>query len=116
MHLDEREIKAIAAAALLHDIGKLAVPEYILNKTGPLTPEEMKKMHLHPRLGAEIISNIKFPYPVADSIIAHHERFDGSGYPTGIAGKDIPLGARVLAVADVFCSDRSQCIVDGPDG
>ena len=102
MRLDEREIKAIAAAALLHDIGKLAIPEYILNKTGRLTPEEMKKMRLHPRLGAEIISNIKFPYPVIDSVMAHHERFDGSGYPNGIAGKDIPLGARVLAVADVF--------------
>ena len=118
MHLDEREIKAIAAAALLHDIGKLAIPEYILNKTGPLTPEEMKKMRLHPRLGAEIISNIKFPYPVADSIMAHHERFDGSGYPNGLAGKDIPLGARVLAVADVFdtyTSDRvgSEETIDG---
>lgn len=118
MRLEELEIKAIAAAALLHDIGKLAIPEYILNKTGPLTHEEMKKMRLHPRLGAEIISNIKFPYPVADSIMAHHERFDGSGYPNGLAGKNIPLGARVLAVADVFdtyTSDRvgSEETIDG---
>jgi diguanylate cyclase (GGDEF)-like protein/putative nucleotidyltransferase with HDIG domain len=112
MHLKEEEIKAIAAAALLHDIGKLAIPEYILSKQGPLTPDEMRKMRMHPQLGAEIISNIKFVYPVADSILAHHERFDGKGYPNGLAGKDIPLGARVLAVADVFdayTSDRIEC-------
>ena len=112
MKLDEQEITAIAAAALLHDIGKLAIPEYILSKSGPLTPEEMRKMRMHPQLGADIISNIKFPYPVADSILAHHERFDGQGYPNGLAGQDIPLGARVLAVADVFdayTSDRVEC-------
>jgi len=111
MRLSEQEIKAIAAAALLHDIGKLAIPEYILSKEGPLTPDEMRKMRLHPQLGADIISNIKFPYPVADSILAHHERFDGTGYPNGLAGKAIPLGARVLSVADVFdayTSDRLE--------
>ena len=102
MQLSEEEIKSIAAAALLHDIGKLAIPEYILGKRGPLSPDEMRKMRMHPQLGAQIISNIKFPYPVADSIVAHHERFDGAGYPNGLAGKNIPLGARVLAVADVF--------------
>ena len=102
MRLSELEVKGIAAAALLHDIGKLAIPEYILSKEGPLTPEEMRKMRLHPQLGAEIVSNIKFRYPVTDSILAHHERFDGKGYPHGLAGKAIPLGARVLAVADVF--------------
>jgi diguanylate cyclase (GGDEF)-like protein/putative nucleotidyltransferase with HDIG domain len=112
MKLDEEQIKAIAAAALLHDIGKLAIPESILSKPGPLTPEEMRKMRMHPQLGADIISNIKFPYPVADSILAHHERFDGKGYPNGLSGKDIPLGARVLAVADVFdarTSDQIEC-------
>ena len=111
MRLSEQEIKAIAAAALLHDIGKLAIPEYILSKEGPLTPDEMRKMRLHPQLGADIISNIKFPYPVADSILAHHERFDGTGYPNGLSGNAIPLGARVLAVADVFdayTSDRLE--------
>src|SRR6476660_2606364 len=102
MRLSEEEVTAIGAAALLHDIGKLAIPEYILSKTGPLTAEEMRKMRLHPQLGADIISNIKFPYPVADSILAHHERFDGQGYPKGLRGHDIPLGARVLAVADAF--------------
>ncbi len=112
MRLDARQIEAIAVAALLHDIGKLAIPEYILSKPGPLTPEEMRKMRLHPQLGADIISNIKFPYPVVDSILAHHERFDGSGYPNGLSGEAIPLGARVLAVADVFdaiTSDRVEC-------
>lgn len=112
MKLSEEEVKSIAAAALLHDIGKLAIPEYILSKHGPLTPDEMRKMRMHPQLGADIISNIKFPYPVADSILAHHERFDGKGYPNGLAGKNIPLGARVLAVADVFdayTSDRLEC-------
>ncbi|HLH29950.1 MAG TPA: HD domain-containing phosphohydrolase [Terriglobia bacterium] len=112
MKLDEEQVDAIAAAALLHDIGKLAIPEYILSKRGPLTPEEMRKMRMHPQLGADIISNIKFPYPVADSILAHHERFDGLGYPNGLRGPEIPLGARVLAVADVFdayTSDRVEC-------
>src|SRR5205085_4298938 len=118
MKLSEEEIKAVAAAALLHDIGKLAIPEYILSKQGPLTPEEMRKMRMHPQLGADIISNIKFSYPVADSILSHHERFDGKGYPNGLSGKNIPLGARVLAVADVFdayTSDRmeSAATIDG---
>jgi len=102
MKLDSDHIKAIEDAALLHDIGKLAIPEYILSKRGPLTPEETRKMRMHPQLGVDIISNIKFPYPVADSILAHHERYDGQGYPKGLRGHDIPLGARVLAVADAF--------------
>jgi diguanylate cyclase (GGDEF)-like protein/putative nucleotidyltransferase with HDIG domain len=112
MKLSDEQIKAMAAAALLHDIGKLAIPEYILSKRGPLTPEEMRKMRMHPQLGADIISNIKFPYPVADSILAHHERYDGHGYPNGLRGDEIPLGARILAVADVFdayTSDRIEC-------
>src|SRR5262245_10955285 len=108
MRLSEEEITAIGAAALLHDIGKLAVPEYILSKTGPLTAEEVRKMRLHPQHGADIISNIKFPYPVADSILAHHERFDGKGYPNGLIGKNIPLGARILAVADYFDAYTSE--------
>ncbi|PYS42476.1 MAG: hypothetical protein DMG14_03875 [Acidobacteria bacterium] len=118
MNLDKGHIKGIAAAALLHDIGKLAIPEYILNKRGSITREEMRKIRMHPQMGADIIANIKFPFPIADCILAHHERFDGQGYPRGLSGKDIPLGARVLAIADAFdayISDRieSQQALDG---
>ena len=102
MNLDENQIRGIAAAALLHDIGKLAIPEDILNKRGALTREEMRKMRMHPELGADMIANIHFPFPVANSILAHHERFDGTGYPKGLTAKEIPLAARILAVADSF--------------
>src|SRR5262249_33915404 len=111
MRLEDSQIKAITDAALLHDIGNLAIPEYILNKRGPLTPDEMGKMRKHPQLGADIIENIRFPYPVSDSVLAHHERFDGTGYPRSIRGNEIPLGARILAVADSFdgyISDRNE--------
>lgn len=111
MKLDRTEIKAIASAALLHDIGKLAIPGYILTKRDSLTREETRKFRMHPQLGADIISNIKFPFPVADSILAHHERFDGTGYPKGLTGSEIPIGARVIAVADAFdgyVSDRIE--------
>jgi diguanylate cyclase (GGDEF)-like protein/putative nucleotidyltransferase with HDIG domain len=102
-------IKAIEAAALLHDMGKLAVPEYILNKPGPLTPAEFEKMKLHASVGADILSSIDFPYPVVPIVRHHHENWDGTGYPTGLSGAEIPIGARVLAVVDCFdalTSDR----------
>ena len=100
MGLGHEEIEGIAAAALLHDIGKLAVPEYILRKEGALTVEEMNKMKLHCNTGADIVANINFPYPVEDAIRYHHERFDGSGYPEGLKGPEISFGARLLAVVD----------------
>ena len=96
-------------AALLHDIGKLAVPEHILSKPGPLTQEEFQKIRIHPQVGAEIISAVPFPYPVAPLILSHHERWDGKGYPQGLKGDEIPLGARILSVVDYFdalTSDR----------
>jgi diguanylate cyclase (GGDEF)-like protein len=96
------ELEAIRAAALLRDIGKLAVPDHILAKPGPLTPEEIEKVKCHPRAGAEIIGVVPFPYPVAPLILSHHERWDGTGYPDGLRGADIPLGARVLAVVDSY--------------
>jgi diguanylate cyclase (GGDEF)-like protein/putative nucleotidyltransferase with HDIG domain len=106
---DEAQIKAIEAASLLHDMGKLAVPEYILNKPGSLTPAEFEKMKLHASVGADILSAIDFPYPVVPIVRHHHENWDGSGYPDGLAGSDIPIGARILSVVDCFdalTSDR----------
>ena len=102
MHPDE--VLGVTTAALLHDIGKLAVPEHILSKPGPLTDEEFQKIHIHPQVGFEIVEHVPFPYPVAQLVLCHHERWDGKGYPLGLRGEDIPLGARVLAVADYFDS------------
>jgi putative nucleotidyltransferase with HDIG domain len=106
---DGAQIKAVEAAALLHDMGKLAVPEYILNKPGPLTPGEFEKMKLHASVGADILSAIDFPYPVVPIVRHHHESWDGGGYPDGLRGTDIPIGARILSVVDCFdalTSDR----------
>ena len=106
---DETLLKAIEAAALLHDMGKLAVPEYILNKPGKLTEAEFEKMKLHAGVGADILSAIDFPYPVVPIVRHHHENWDGTGYPAGIKGTDIPIGARILSVVDCFdalTSDR----------
>src|SRR4029450_7942592 len=90
------------AASLLHDMGKLAVPEDILNKPGKLTPAEFEKMKLHASVGADILSAIEFPYPVVPIVRHHHENWDGSGYPDGLTGAEIPLGARILSVVDCF--------------
>ncbi len=106
---DEQLIKAIEAAALLHDTGKLAVPEYILNKPGKLTPAEFEKMKLHATVGADILSSVEFPFPVVPIVRHHHENWNGTGYPAGLAGTDIPIGARILSVVDCFdalTSDR----------
>jgi putative nucleotidyltransferase with HDIG domain len=106
---DEQQIKALEAAALLHDTGKLVVPEHILNKPGRLTPGEFDKMKLHATAGAEILSAIRFPYPVVPIVRHHHEAWDGTGYPDGLKGTQIPLGARILQVVDCFdalTSDR----------
>ena len=100
LQLDNEQIEALRAAALLHDIGKLAVPEQIINKPGKLTPEEFEKMKVHPIVGAEILDRVAFPYPVAPIVLCHHERWDGTGYPEGLAGENIPIGARILAAVD----------------
>jgi diguanylate cyclase (GGDEF)-like protein/putative nucleotidyltransferase with HDIG domain len=100
LNLAEEQIEALRAAALLHDIGKLAVPEQIINKPGKLTPEEFEKMKVHPLVGAEILDRVAFPYPVAPIVRAHHERWDGTGYPEELAGEGIPIGARILAAVD----------------
>jgi diguanylate cyclase (GGDEF)-like protein/putative nucleotidyltransferase with HDIG domain len=100
LNLPEDEIEALRAAALLHDIGKLAVPEQIISKPGKLTLEEFEKMKVHPIVGAEILERVAFPYPVAPIVRSHHERWDGTGYPEGLSGTDIPIGARILAAVD----------------
>ena len=107
--LSEDEIEALRAAALLHDIGKLAVPEHIINKPGKLTPEEFEKMKIHPIVGSEILERVAFPYPVAPIVRSHHERWDGTGYPDGLKHEEIPIGARILAAVDcldALASDR----------
>jgi diguanylate cyclase (GGDEF)-like protein/putative nucleotidyltransferase with HDIG domain len=107
--LSQTELDALQAAALLHDIGKLAVPEHIISKPGRLTPEEFEKMKIHPLVGAEILEEVKFPYPVVPIVRAHHEKWDGSGYPFGLSGEEIPIGARILSVVDcldALASDR----------
>ncbi|MFY9561156.1 MAG: diguanylate cyclase [Terriglobales bacterium] len=105
--VEERE--ALQAAALLHDIGKLAIPEHIISKPGRLTPEEFEKMKIHPVVGAEILERVRFPYPVVPIVRAHHEKWDGTGYPLGLKGNQIPIGARILAAVDfldALASDR----------
>ncbi len=98
--LAPEEVEALRTASLLYDIGELAVPEHIILKAGPLTPEEFEKVKTHPTVGAEILERVKFPYPVAPIVLAHHERWDGTGYPKGLKGTEIPIGARILAAVD----------------
>ena len=107
--LSTDETEALQAASVLHDIGKLAVPEHIISKPGKLTPEEFEKMKIHPIIGAEILEQVEFPYPVVPIVSAHHEKWDGSGYPNGLKGEAIPIGARILAAVDcldALASDR----------
>jgi len=103
------ELEALHAAALLHDIGKLAVPEHIISKPGRLTPEEFEKMKIHTLVGAEILERVRFPYPVVPIVRAHHEKWDGTGYPAGLKATEIPIGARILSAVDyldALASDR----------
>ena len=109
LRLTEDETEALQAASVLHDIGKLAVPEHIIAKPGKLTPEEFEKMKIHPIVGAEILEQVDFPYPVVPIVRAHHEKWDGSGYPNGLKGESIPIGARILTAVDcldALASDR----------
>jgi len=107
--LDHAEMEALRTASLLHDIGKLAVPEHIISKPGRLTPEEFEKMKIHPSVGAEILETVQFPYPVAPIVRWHHEKWDGTGYPDGLKAEAIPIGARIIAAVDcldALASDR----------
>lgn len=106
-NVSEQELRALHAGALLHDIGKLAVPEYILNKPGKLTEAEFAKMKIHPTVGGDILKRVNFPYPVEDIVRYHHEKWDGSGYPKGLKGEAIPLVARIISVVDFY--DATRC-------
>jgi putative nucleotidyltransferase with HDIG domain len=109
--LSATELNALRAAAMLHDIGKLAVPEQILSKPGRLTAEEFEKMKIHPVVGAEILDRVQFPYPVVPIVLAHHERWDGTGYPYGVSGEAIPIGARILSVVDCLMRSRRNGLI-----
>jgi putative nucleotidyltransferase with HDIG domain len=102
------EVEALKAGALLHDIGKIAVPDYILEKPGKLTAAEFEKMKLHTIAGAQIVGRVDFPYPIAPIIRHHHERWDGKGYPDGLKEEEIPLTARILSVVDCFDAVRED--------
>ncbi len=100
--LSDADVQAVRTAALLHDVGNMAVPEHILSKPDALTPEEFERVKIHPRVGADILRNVPFGAPVSDLVLCHHERWDGLGYPAGLRGTGIPKGARVLAIADCY--------------
>ncbi len=107
--ITDAELEALKAGSLLHDVGKLAVPEHILCKPGPLTPEETEKMRIHPKIGVEILETINFPFPLTEVVRSHHEKWDGTGYPDRLKGEEIPITARILSVADCYdalTSDR----------
>ena len=106
--LSDSEIEALKAGALLHDIGKLAVPDHILNKPGRLSAAEFEKMKVHTTVGAEILRRVNFPYPVVPVVRHHHEQWDGQGYPDGLRGEEIPITARILSVVDCFDSVRED--------
>jgi diguanylate cyclase (GGDEF)-like protein/putative nucleotidyltransferase with HDIG domain len=106
--LAPNEIAALKAGALLHDIGKLAVPPHILNKPGPLTPAEFEKMKIHTVVGAQILGRVDFPYPVIPIVRHHHEQWDGRGYPDRLHGEQIPITARIISVVDCFDSVRED--------
>jgi diguanylate cyclase (GGDEF)-like protein/putative nucleotidyltransferase with HDIG domain len=107
LKVSEAELQALVAGALLHDIGKLAVPEYILNKPGKLTESEFAKMKIHPTVGGDILKRVNFPYPVEDIVRYHHEKWDGTGYPKGLKSQAIPLVARIISVVDFY--DATRC-------
>ncbi len=102
LNVDETTYEGLSYASVLHDVGKISIPSYILHKPTRLTEREFQKMSTHPAVGAQILSSIDFPFPVVEIVRHHHENWDGSGYPDGLKGNSIPLGSRILAVADCY--------------
>jgi putative nucleotidyltransferase with HDIG domain len=118
LKLSDDELQALQAAAILHDVGKLAVPEHIVSKPGKLSADEFEKLKLHTVVGGEIVEQMGFPFPVAPVVRGHHEKWDGSGYPDGLSGTQIPLGARILSAVDCFdalVTDRQYRRAMSPD-
>jgi len=105
---DEKELKGLRFAALVHDIGKIAIPDLILNKPGRFTTDEMERMKVHPVVGAQILKAVSRDFPIADIVLAHHERWDGRGYPHGVKAEKISKFSRMLAVCDVYDALRSD--------
>lgn len=106
---DETQLRAIEVGAIIHDIGKVGIPDEILLKPGPLDPDETREMRRHPELSSYIVADLELPAVVKQMVRSHHERYDGAGYPDGLAGEEIPLAGRILSVADAFdamTSDR----------
>jgi len=108
LNVNPEELKALKTGALLHDVGNLAVPEYILNKPGRLSAAEFEKMKVHTTVGGDIVRRVNFPYPVEDVVRFHHERWDGTGYPRGLKGELIPLVARIISAVDFYDSTRCE--------
>ena len=106
--LSDADVQAVRTAALLHDVGNMAVPEHILAKSDKLTPEEFERVKIHPRVGADILRDVDFGAPVSDLVLCHHERWDGLGYPAGLRGEHIPIGARILAIADCYSTLQTE--------
>jgi len=108
LKLSPQEIDSIEVAAILHDVGKIGVQESILNKPEKLDDEEWKEVRRHPEFSYKILKEVNFPWKIKPLIYAHHERYNGKGYPAGLKGEKIPLGARILAVADTFAAMTSD--------
>jgi putative nucleotidyltransferase with HDIG domain len=105
---DAEDLSDLVAAALLHDVGKVAIPEAVLDKPGPLYQDEWALVRRHPEVGARIVGAGRGLTGIAGAVMHHHERWDGSGYPDGLAGHEIPAISRLIAVCDAYCAMREE--------